>query len=377
MSQRANPTLIGAFVVGAVVLAVAAALILGGRHWFARPQEYVMFFDGSVAGLSVGSPVQYRGVPLGAVTDIRAVTGATQIAVFVGLDVSRHKFLGAGTGVLSSPDVATAVRNAVAQGLRAQLQNQSLVTGQLYVALDYFPDSPLRLSGLDPNVPEIPTVRTTVEQASEKLQRLVARVEALPVEQLFQTTMGAVDSVRGVTDSPELRQALQDAGLALREARGLIANLEREIAPVARSARQTLDEARVAVADLKGALTKAVREVDDQLDPLVAGTREALDTTKALMVDTQRLVQQTTSLVGPLTATATTTADAARLTLEKAQLTLANADGLLTEESPLGYRLAQTLQDLGEAARAVRILADNLERQPSSLLFGKRPAGAR
>ena len=98
MSQRANPTLIGAFVVGAIALAVAGALILGGRQWFARPQPYVMFFDGSVAGLAVGSPVQYRGVPLGSVTAIRAVVGSNLIAVFIGLDVSQQKFLEARTG---------------------------------------------------------------------------------------------------------------------------------------------------------------------------------------------------------------------------------------------------------------------------------------
>jgi paraquat-inducible protein B len=130
MSHRANPTLIGAFVVGALALAVAGALILGGRHWFARPQPYVMFFDGSVAGLAVGSPVQYRGVPLGSVTDIRAVAGANQIAVFIALDVEKfwpdlgpgphpeavrdldelHQELVADPAVLTGPGPASRVR---------------------------------------------------------------------------------------------------------------------------------------------------------------------------------------------------------------------------------------------------------------------------
>jgi paraquat-inducible protein B len=377
MSHRANPTLIGAFVVGAIALAVAGALILGGRQWFARPQPYVMFFDGSVAGLAVGSPVQYRGVPLGSVTAIRAVAGATQIAVFIGLDVSQQKFLEARTGLLETLDVPTAVRNAVARGLRAQLRSQSLVTGQLYVAFDYFPDIPARLTGLDPDVPEIPTVPTTVQQAFAQIERLVARLEGLPVEQLFTSSVGAVDAVRGLAESPQLRQALTNLDAAVRDTRSLVIKLEAQVGPVAGSAQKTLDEARVAVADLRGAMVKTVRELDEQLDPLVTNTDQTLQATKALMLDTQRLVKQTSEVVGPLAASATSIAEAARVTLERAQGTLANADGFLAEETPLGYQLGQTLVELSEAARSLRVLANALERQPSSLVFGKRPAGSR
>src|SRR5262245_37367129 len=225
MSSRANPTLIGAFVVGAIVLAVAGALILGGRQWFARPQRYVMFFDGSVSGLGVGAPVQYRGVPLGSVTDIRGVAGAPQIAVFIELELSRHRFLGR-QGKVTEEDARRALRDAISRGLRAQLQNQSLVTGQLYVGLDYFPDAPARLTGLDPNEAEIPTVPTTVQQASEQLKQLVARVEALPVEQLFKSTQAAVDATRTLVQSPEVHEALRHLDGALRETRGLIVRLD-------------------------------------------------------------------------------------------------------------------------------------------------------
>ena len=269
------------------------------------------------------------------------------------------------------------MRNAVARGLRAQLQNQSLVTGQLYVAFDYFPDIPARLTGLDPDVPEIPTVPTTVQQAFAQMERLVARVEALPVEQLFTSSVGAVDAVRGLAESPQLRQALTNIDAVVRDTRTLVTRLEAQVGPVAGSARQTLDEARLAVADLRGVLIKTVRELDEQLDPLVANTDQTLQATRALMLDTQRLVRQTTDMVGPLAASATSTAEAARVTLEKAQGTLANADGFLTEETPLGYQLGQTLGELTEAARSIRVLADALERQPSSLVFGKRPARTR
>jgi paraquat-inducible protein B len=305
------------------------------------------------------------------------VAGATQIAVFIALDISKHRFLQARTGELSSPDVQAALRNAVAQGLRAQLANQSLVTGQLYVSLDYFPNIPVRLTGLDPNVPEIPTVPSTVQQASEQLRRLVERVEALPVEQLVTSTVGAVDSVRALAESPQIRQALTNIDAAVRDTRTLVVKLEAQVGPVAGSARQTLNETRAAVAELRGALIKTVREIDKQIDPLAANTGQTLDATKALMLDAQRLVNETRDLVGPLAASATRAAEAARLTLEKTQGTLASADGFLAEETPLGHQLGETLVELAEAARALRVLADALEREPSSLVFGKRPAGTR
>ena len=207
-------------------------------------------------------------------------------------------------------------------------------------------------------MPEIPTVPTTVQQAFAQMERLVARVEALPVEQLFTSSVGAVDAVRGLAESPQLRQALTNLDAVVRDTRTLVTRLEAQVGPVAGSARQTLDEARLAVADLRGVLVKTVRELDEQLDPLVANTDQALQATRALMLDTQRLVRQTTEMVGPLAASATSTAEAARVTLEKAQGTLANADGFLTEETPLGYQLGQTLGELTEAARSIRVLAD-------------------
>src|SRR5262245_65037231 len=70
MAKRANPTLIGGFVLGGIVLAVAVVLLLGGRAWFKRPVTCVMAFDDSVAGLTVGSPVSFRGVQLGTVSSI-------------------------------------------------------------------------------------------------------------------------------------------------------------------------------------------------------------------------------------------------------------------------------------------------------------------
>src|SRR5690348_13019885 len=73
MGSKINPTTIGAFVVGAVVLVVAGALLFGGGQFFQEKLPYVMFFDRSVTGLNVGAPVIFRGVQVGQVTEVGAI----------------------------------------------------------------------------------------------------------------------------------------------------------------------------------------------------------------------------------------------------------------------------------------------------------------
>jgi paraquat-inducible protein B len=383
MSKRSNPTVIGAFVAGAIAIAVIGALVLGGRAWFSRPEPFVMFFDHSVAGLAIGAPVQFRGVLLGTVTDIRAVPGPGQIAVFVGLEVDSHRVFGSAER-LSRERLRQTAKEAIARGLRAQLQMQSFVTGQLYVALDFFPDTPVRLTGLDPGVPEVPTVPTTTEQFSEQFRRIVARLEKLPLEQLMNSSIGAVEAVRVLAQSPDLKQSLQGAAVVVNEARTLVRKLNGQVDPLAASARQTLDEARGTVATLKSDLSRVLAELDKHMGPLAAGANETMGVTRALILDTQKLVGQTSEQLAPLVASVTRTSESARgaletarATLEGAQATLANTDAALNEESPLGYQLGEALVQLADAARSLKALADSLEQQPSSVVWGKPSNGRR
>lgn len=139
MSKEANKTLIGAFVVGAVFLLVAAVLIFGSGKFFRKTYKAVMFFEGSIKGLNVGSPVMFRGVKVGTVTDINLILYAKDLSmrttVIAEFDPERWTLVGGERG-----DVKR-LQLVIDRGLRAQLQMQSFVTGQLMIALDFFPAS--------------------------------------------------------------------------------------------------------------------------------------------------------------------------------------------------------------------------------------------
>ena len=145
-SKRASPTLIGAFVIGALLLALGGLAVFGSGKLFRRTEQFVAIFSGSVNGLSVGAPVKFRGVQVGSVTSILlSLPGMTlpdlRIPVFFDIDRDTTLKLGA----MVNPADPSALAALIDQGLRAQLQLESIVTGVLFVELDLFPTSQVTL----------------------------------------------------------------------------------------------------------------------------------------------------------------------------------------------------------------------------------------
>src|SRR5262249_17834462 len=140
MSRRANPTVIGAFVLGGLVIAVAAVLTLASGSLFSKTQRFIMYFDEAVTGLSVGAPVIFQGVEIGHVVDVKVVLDNRQnrvgLPVVIEIDSSRFQVLGESKGAVRT------MEEQIDRGLRARLATQSILTGQLYVSLDYHPEKP-------------------------------------------------------------------------------------------------------------------------------------------------------------------------------------------------------------------------------------------
>lgn len=155
MSRKANKAAIGAFVVGAMILLVIGLSVFGSGLVFKKSDKYALFFDGSVKGLTAGAPVVFRGVKIGNVDNINLlydpITQEIFILVMIDVELSRVK------GVpehLGYPNY----RELIKWGLRAQLELQSFVTGQLIIAFDFYPDQPARLLGIMPQYAELPTL---------------------------------------------------------------------------------------------------------------------------------------------------------------------------------------------------------------------------
>lgn len=352
MSKRASPAAIGAFVVGALVLVVAGLITFGSINFFRRPLTYVMFFDTTVSGLTVGAPVEFRGVKLGQVSRIESRWGTEWIGVFVQLDLRTLR----GKRRDDVQELEGLLTQAIQEkGLRAQLKWQNFVTGQLFVALDLYPKTSVKLVGLDTSVPEIPVIPTTLQLFTEQAENLLTTLRELPLDELFRSAVETVDGIKAMV--PELRTAVGSASGVLASSEKLTRRLGEDAGPLLTSFKDTSDAARLAVTDVS------------------RDTRRLLQRVEAEVATLNALIVKTEAEIGSVAASVKSASEQARETLEKAKATLGAVDGTVDGDSRLGYAFVQTLQDLGSASRSLRTLTDTLERHPEVFLQGKRPPG--
>ncbi|MFA4889745.1 MAG: MlaD family protein [Candidatus Omnitrophota bacterium] len=211
MARKANKSIIGAFVVGAVVLLAAAILVFGSGAIFKRSDKYVLFFDGSVKGLSEGAPVIFRGVKIGAVKDIGlefdSKTDNVLISVVIDVELSRVKGTNKKLGFSD-------YRMLIKQGLRARLEIQNFITSQLMLSLDFYPDKPEKIYGLIKDYPELPAlpispdifeimdeipikaITDNLEQAVSGLNRLVNSEGIFEVDRMLREVTQTARSMR-------------------------------------------------------------------------------------------------------------------------------------------------------------------------------------
>lgn len=305
MSQPVNKTMIGIFVVIAIGLVVTAIVILGSGKFLKEKPKFVMYFDGSVKGLSVGSPVVFRGVKIGSVIDIGMLFNTKDITVlipvYVQLGEADVEIIDDATIRIKPGERKKIVYEytdaLIKRGIRAQLETQSFVTGQLQIALDFYPNKPARFVGATTKYPEIPTIPT-------QLQELTKRLEQIPIEDIVTKLRSTLEGIDKMANSPELTRMMTSFG-------------------------QTSDETK-----------NLVREINLHVKPLAASIRG--------------------------------TSDEAGVTLKKLQSVADNIEYTTGENSILAYKLDKTLGEMERAARAIRLLAESIDEQPESLIFGKK-----
>ena len=334
MARQASKTLIGAFVVGAVALAVVGVTVIGSGKFFHSRPTFVMFFSGSITGLSVGSPVEFRGVKVGEVTKIAAVFDPRDVSITIPvyIEFDPKSLVASGQGSAGEDwNLLDPTRRAsryfqplLDKGLKAQLEFQSLVTKQLYINLDFRPDVPAKLTGLEAKYPEIPTIPSLQEQIAATMQKLPEKL------------MSATDGIDRLVNSPTTQATLQDLALAIRDLDGLIRDVRSEVKPLAASLRATSDAAQ-------RTFTQAERTLSLKEGPaaeVAAGMKHTLQEADA--------------------------------SLDQMRSTLDSYQRLAVQNAGVGYDLSKTLGEFQAAARSVRSLADYLELHPEAVLAGRR-----
>ena len=367
---RVHPAAIGAFAAGAVALAIAGTFVFGAAgKLFVRKFPVVMFFDDDVNGLAVGAQVAYRGIRLGQVTRIHSVVGSPRIAVAATLE--RGPFLTRQDPTGTSMDqMRRTMEEAIAQGLRAQLALQSLLTGQLYVNLVLRPDTTASFARLDEGALEIPTIPTILAQLGAGLQKVP--LVNVP-KHLYDTLEGSARMLQ----SPELGKALRSVGPLIADAQTLLRRLDKEAGPLLTSLKGTSDTARASLVDITRRLDRVAADLQADASRLMTSLTATSDTARGTVKDVggdlQKTLAQLTPQIAALAVKLQEVSDTLRGTLETTHTTLRDVDGTLAGDSPLGHQLTRALKEVAAAAQSLQTLAEYLERHPESLLTGKAP----
>lgn len=357
MSKQANKTLIGAFVLGAIALTVAAVLFFGSGRLLARRYPYVMYFDGSVQGLSVGAPVVLKGARVGSVTDIKVrLEGeemAVRIPVFIELEperISRPTGIPSFRPSVDEKQVRERIDALIQHGLRAQLGLQSLVTGQLMVKLDFHPEKPVKLVGIEPEYPEFPTIPSPTEE-------IISKLEALPLQELVNKLTSAIEGIERTINSPKLAESLDSFNRSLATIRDLVQKIDNRMDPIVTGIDQTVKDAR-----------RLVQNIDRQIDPMISGIGQT-------MADTRELVSRIDGQIDPMISDIRSFFEDARSGLDQARETLTAIQSLTGEDSRFGYNINKSLEELAAAAQSVHELSEYLEQHPDALLRGRGRIG--
>ena len=339
MSKEVNKVAIGGFVIGGIGLAVLAILVFGSGKFFQKKSMHVMFFQGSVKGLNVGSPVKFRGVDIGMVKNIKLTINPDDLEFFVPVYVEIFKDR---ISILEEKEVGEFKDDETVDilvedmGLRAQLQMQSLLTGQIFINYDFYPETPIKKIGLEKKVYEVPTIPTTLQMLTETFEQIVADLRKVNIQDIVKNISETAQGANELMNSSDLQESVANFNKALQDLQKLI---------------QSTDE--------------LVGNVDGKVESVADSFESAMD-------DTRKLVNNIDSRVDPVAADIEATLAAVKSSFEEAESLLIQAQQIISENSKLRQEIIITLESMSDASRSVEELTDYLQRHPESLITGKK-----
>ncbi len=255
-------------------------------------QEYILYFDSSVRGLSRGAPVEFNGIRVGTVesVDLEYVVNRNifRVPVLVTIEPERVRLVG---GDLGPRDPQATIETLVANGLRARLKTGSFITGQLFVDLAMNPVSPARYLGDGQGpYPELPTLPQKLDEIANSLTSLLEKVETFPLEEIGIRLLGTVEGMENIVTSPALSDAMTNLKQAAAGVSSLVNNLDTSVLPATQTALDTAREALGGVRDVTAPTSPVRYNLEQALKELSATARSLRDLTEFLEQNPSALI---------------------------------------------------------------------------------------
>ncbi len=321
MKNKISPAAIGMFVMAASIIAVAAVMVFGAAKFFSRTENFISFFSESVNGLDVGAPLKYKGVKIGKVEGIfissskNIKESSVSVVYSIDIDQLRRK-----TGT-DFKDYSDWMDEQIAEGLRAKLNYQSIVTGMLYIELDFIADKgekyDLKYGGT--RFKEIPAAKSGLSELAKGFEKTMADVAKIDFAGIGQNVHSAIMKVNEKLDAIDAKAISDNAVSALKGVDDLVRNRD-------------------------------VAEAIKKLDVLLSDS-------DALVNDARAELKNFSSSGASL---------AARL-----DEVLRNVNSVVAPQSPLRYQIAVLVKTMNDSMSYISNFTDYLQRNPNSLLRGK------
>ena len=233
-----------------------------GKH------EWLLVFKGSVRGLSKGAPVEFRGIQVGKVQDIdtQIKINSAEFLISVLIETEPRQFL-PDKSAFDDTEKKELFDMLVSKGLRAQLKPGNILTGQLFVNLDFYPNAPDQKIIWEGKFPQLPTIPAALDQAFATLNKLMNRMEKVPFEQMGQDLHIVIKNLNKTIKhgnivlknidkkvTPELTSTLDQVKKTLEQANNALSAMEhlvRSDSPLNQDARNALNEFAAAAQSMR------------------------------------------------------------------------------------------------------------------------------
>jgi len=329
MSKKASPTLIGTFVLGAIILGVSLVIIFGTFKFFAKNEQFVLYFDESINGLSIGAPIKFRGVPIGTVKKImihfNQSDNSPHIPIIAEINTSRLMNELGLKHDLSDDEVFKQVVNS---GLRAHLETESFITGLYYIEMDDLLNAPRPVliqqqPAIYKEIPTVPSALVEIRASATDTLASIGKIDFRTLSSQLVKLLRQVNDGIGELQFAQINDSLVDTLGALK----------------AKAESEEIDKAITTTTKTLEQIQMTINHIDGKIDPFFGQVEDTNQELKTTLTAVKEVTEQLNHLFSP--------------------------------ESSMRYELENALNNLGKAAQAVQMLTEYLERNPKALITGK------